>query len=294
MAQSWPALPMASWQDTKDTLQLYAQVVGKIRMALAPPEPEWAHVTLYVTSRGLTTSPIPYGPDTFQIDFDFIAHALYVHRSDGRTQNLKLEPRSVAAFYENVMSIMQDLGIEVTITPLPQEVADPIAFAQDTRHGSYDADAAHRFWRVLSLMDSALKRHRAPFRGRHTPVHFFWGGFDLAYTRYTGKPAAPPPKANFLYRTSMDAEEIYAGFWAGDARFPEPALSSYVYPKPPGIEERTLRPASASWNAQLGLFILRYEDIRTAPSPEDAILEFLRSSYEECASCAGWDRATLG
>ncbi len=294
MPQSWPSLPLAQWQDTKDTLQLYTQIVGKIRMTLAPPEPQWAHVTLYVTSRGLTTSPMPYHGETFQIDFDFIAHKLIVNKSDGQVGNLNLEARSVARFYECVMSLLADLGISVHITPMPQEVPDPIAFTNDTTHSSYDAEYVHLFWRVLSLIDSTLKRHRAPFRGRHSPVHFFWGGFDLAYTRHTGKPASPPPNANFLYRTSMDVEEIYSGFWPGDARFPEPALACYVYPKPPDIERRVLRPSTAFWNAQLGLFIVRYEDIRTARSPEDAILEFLSSSYEECASCAGWDRAILG
>lgn len=293
MSQNWPALPLAQWQSTKDTLQLYTQVVGKVRMVLAPPEPQWSHVTLYVTSRGLTTSPMPYRKRTFQIDFDFIAHKLLIASSDGRTRTLNLEPRSVASFYDCVMSLLSDLDISVTITPMAQEVPDPIAFSQDTTHASYDADYVHRFWTVLSLIDSALKRHRAPFRGRHTPVQFFWGSFDLAYTRYTGKPAAPPPNANFIFRTSMDVEEIYAGFWPGDARFSEPALGCYVYPKPPDLEQRTLRPSAAFWNAQLGLFILRYDDIRTAQSPEDAILEFLSSAYDECASCAGWDRAAL-
>ncbi len=294
MSERWPSLPLTQWQGTKDTVQLYMQIVGKIRMALAPPEPEWSHVTFYVTSRGLTTSPMPYRGETFQVDFDFIAHKLIVGRSDGRTGALNLEPRSVASFYERVMSLLSDMGISVEITPMSQEVPDPMAFAKDTIHSSYDAEHVHRFWQVLSLIDSVLKRHRAPFRGRHTPVHFFWGGFDLAYTRYTGKPASPPPNANFLFRTSMDVEEIYAGFWPGDARFPEPALAAYVYPKPPDIARRIVRPSTASWNEQLGLFVVRYEDIRTAPSPEEAILEFFSSTYEECASCAGWDRSILG
>ncbi len=294
MSESWPSLPLAQWQDTKDTLQLYTQIVGKIRMVLAPPEPQWFHVTLYVTSRGLTTSPIPYHGETFQIDFDFISHKLIVNKSDGQVGSLNLEARSVAKFYESVMSLLADLGINVHITPMPQEVPDPIAFPNDTTHSSYDAEYVHRFWHVLSLIDSTFKRHRAPFRGRHSPVHFFWGSFDLAYTRHTGKPASPPPNANFLFRTSMDVEEIYSGFWPGDARFPEPALAAYVYPKPPDIERRVLQPSTAFWNEQLGLFIVRYEDIRTAQSPEDAILEFLSSAYAECASCAGWNRSVLG
>jgi hypothetical protein len=285
----WPALPLAQWQDTKDTLQLYTQIVGKLRLALTPPEPEWAHVTLYVTARGLTTSPIPYRGDAFSVDFDFIAHELVIARSDGRVKRLALTPRSVASFYDAVMSLLAALDISVAITPLPQEVPDTTPYAQDTKHASYDPVFVHRFWRILLGMDTVLKRHRAPFLGRHTPVHFFWGGFDLAYTRYTGKPAVPPPNANYLYRTSMDAEEIYAGFWPGDARFSEPALACYVYPKPADLEKRILRPAAASWNGQLGLFILPYADVRALASPDAAMLDFLESSYVACAECARWN-----
>jgi hypothetical protein len=284
----WPALPLAQWQDTKDTLQLYTQIVGKLRLALAPPEPQWAQVTLYVTSRGLTTSPIPYRGGAFSVDFDFIAHELIIARSDGRTQKLALGPRTVASFYDAVMSLLRSLDIDVTITPLPQEVPDTTPYAEDTKHASYDPLYVHRFWRVLLGVDIVLKRHRAPYRGRHTPVHFFWGTFDLAYTRYTGKPAVPPATANYLYRTSMDAEEIYAGFWPGDARYPAPALACYVYPKPADLEKRTLRPPAATWNAALGLFILSYDEVRVLASPETAMLEFLESSYGACSACAGW------
>jgi Family of unknown function (DUF5996) len=292
--ERWPPLPLAEWQDTKDTLQLYLQIVGKIRMVLTPPEPQWAHVTLYVTSRGLTTSPIPYERGTFQIDLDFISHVLTVNRSDGRSQKLDLSARSVASFYEKLMSLLAALGISVNITLLPQEVPATTPFTEDTSHASYDRAHVERFWRILSAVDVLLKRHRAPFRGRHTPVHLFWGGFDLAYTRYTGDAATPPPGANFLYKTSMDAEEIYTGFWPGDARFPEAAFACYVYPKPAGLEQRKLRPAAAFWNASLGNFILRYEDVRNSGSPQEDILKFFASSYDECASCAGWDRAKLG
>lgn len=291
MTEAWPSLPLAEWQDTKDTLQLYTQIVGKLRLAFAPPEPEWAHVTFYVTSRGLTTSPIPYEGDSFTVDFDFISHALILARSDGGMKKIALTARTVASFYDAVMSLLSDLNIKVTINPIPQEVADLTPYPQDSKHASYDAGAVNRFWRILVSSDMALKRHRAPFKGRHTPVHFFWGGFDLAYTRYTGKSATPPPGANFLYRTSMDAEEIYAGFWPGDARYPAPAYGCYVYPKPPGLEERPLRPNAAFWNAQIGLFILPYEAVRVANSPGQMILDFLDSAYDACARCAGWDPA---
>jgi len=282
-------LPLDAWESTKDTLQLYMQVVGKIRLALAPPEPQWAHVTLYVTSRGLTTGPMPLRNRTLQIDFDFIAHKLILTASDGGSQSLNLTPRSVANFYDDVFALLEELKIVIDINPIPQEVPTPISFEKDTIHASYDRDFVHRFWQILVFADSALKKHRAPFPGRHTPVHFFWGGFDLAYTRYSGRPATPPPTAPWLIRTSMDAEEIYAGFWMGDARFPEPAFGAYVYPKPDGLELVKIRPASAFWNEKIGLFLLRYDDVRKASSPADTVLEFFSSTYAACASCARWD-----
>ncbi|HXW50639.1 MAG TPA: DUF5996 family protein [Candidatus Acidoferrales bacterium] len=292
-ASPWQPLPLADWQDTKDTLQLYMQVAGKLRLALAPPEPQWAQVTLYVTTRGLTTSPIPYDPGAFSVDFDFIAHELIIARDDGRKRTLPLGPRPVSSFYDAVMSLLADIGVKVAISPIPQEVADLTPLDQDNKHASYDAAYVHRFWQILVVVDKLLKRHRAPFLGRHTPVHFFWGSFDLAYTRYTGKPATPPKGAPWLYRTSMDAEEIYAGFWPGDARFPEPAFGCYIYPKPADVEQRKLRPASAFWSGQLNEFLLRYDDVRNAPSPETAVLDFLDSSYHECSKCGNWDSTLL-
>lgn len=291
--RQWPALPLSAWKDTKDTLHMYAQLVGKVRLALSPAEPEWAHVTLYVTSRGLTTTPIPDAGRTFQIDFDFISHELVISTSDGETRTLALKPRTVAAFYAEVIALLRELKMSVVISPLPQEVANPIPFVDDTKHASYDAEAVHRFWQALSRSDSVMKEFRAPYRGRHTPVQFFWGSFDLSYSRFSGLPADPPPKANRLMRVAMDAQEICFGFWPGDDRFPEAAYFAYGYPRPPGVAQAKILPSLAWWNEQTGLFLVRYEDVRTAESPRKALLEFLSSTYEACATLAGWDRARL-
>ena len=290
---AWPALPLSAWQDTHDSLHMLVQIVGKVRLGLAPAEPEFGHVALYVTARGLTTSPMPCGDRTAQIDFDFIAHQLIVQTSDGAVRNIALIPRPVADFYKEFVPLLSELGIDVKISPVPQEVVDQTPFDQDRHHASYDADSVHRFWQILSRVDSVLKKHRAPFRGRHTPVNLFWGGFDLCYDRFSGRPASPPPGANWLFRKSMDAEQIYAGFWAGDARFPEPAFASYVYPKPEGIEYAAIRPSNASWNAQLGEFMLGYEDMRNSKSPEATLMDFFKSTYEVSANLAKWDRKNL-
>jgi Family of unknown function (DUF5996) len=286
-----PALPLDQWIDTRDTLQRYLQIAGKVRLALCPPEPEFANVSLALTSRGLTTGPMPYHDRSLQIDFDFIAHRVIITTSDGGIRSLDLTPKAVAAFHREIMSLLRELKCTVDCSPIPQEVADLTPFDQDTKHASYDAAAAHRFWQVLRWVDVVLKRYRAPFPGRQTAVQFFWGSFDLAYDRYSGKPAAPPPGANMLFRKSLDAELVYAGFWPGDARFPEPAFASYVYPKPTGIEQAQIRPSTAGWNTQLGEFILRYDDVRAATLPEAVLMEFLESTYDVSARLSGWDPA---
>jgi hypothetical protein len=272
---------------------MLVQIVGKVRLGLAPPEPEFGHVALYATARGLTTSPMPCGTRTAQIDFDFIAHKLIIQTSDGAIRSIALVPQAVAESYKEFVALLAELKIDVEISPIPQEVADQTPFDQDKHHASYDADSVHRFWQVLSRVDTVFKRHRAPFRGRHTPVNFFWGSFDLCYDRFSGRPASPPPAANWLLRKSLDAEQIYAGFWPGDASFPEPAFASYAYPKPEGIERATIRPDSASWNAKLGMFLLRYDDVRASASPEDTLMEFLRSTYQAGADLSKWDRKNL-
>lgn len=288
VAPALPALPLERWQATKDTLHMWLQMIGKLRLELSPPEPEWAHVALYATSRGLTTGPMPYRDRTFQVDVDFVSHEVIVRASDGRERSLRLEPRTVAAFFGDLFAMLESIDIVVHITQTPQEVPDPIPFEKDTVHASYDADAANRFWRQLSFVDTVFKEHRAPFAGRHSPVHFFWGSFDLAYTRYSGKTAAPPPGAGRMMQLAMDVEEIYAGYWPGDARYPEPALGAYAYPKPPGIETRKIGPGQAMWHDQIGLFLLPFEAVRTAADPVAALHEFLSTTFDECRSCAGW------
>jgi Family of unknown function (DUF5996) len=290
---AWPEFPR-SWQDTRDTLHRMLQIVGKVRLKLSPPEPEFGHVALYVTARGLTTSSMRCGNFEVQIDFDFIAHQLVIQTSDGAVRNLALTPRAVADFYSEFQALLSEMSIPVTINPIPQEVADQTPFDQDRHHASYDADSVHRFWQILGRVDTIFKKHRAPFRGRHTPVNFFWGGLDICYDRFSGRAAAPPPGANWLLRKSMDAEQIYVGFWPGDARFPEAAFASYVYPKPEGIENAAIRPSSASWNAQLGEFIWSYDDMRKSESPNNALRDFLKSTYEVSADLAHWDRKSLG
>jgi hypothetical protein len=283
----WPALPLSSWKDSCDTLHMFAQIVGKVRLALAPPEPQWAQVPLYVTARGLTTSPIPYGNRSFQIDFDFISHRLSIASDDGRTKDVELVPRSVADFYAAFVAALHGLGIDVRVWPMPVEVPDPIAFPEDRVHAAYDAGKVQAFWRVLVQADAALKEHRAPFGGRHTPVQFFWGSFDLAYARFSGRPATPPSNDTIM-RIAMDAQEVNAGFWPGDSRFPEPAFWCYAYPKPDGIERLQVRPPAAFWSDVLGEFVLRYEDVRASPDPRATLRDFFASTFEGCARLANW------
>lgn len=283
----WPELPLEPWRATCDTLHMYAQVVGKIRLALSPPEPEWAHVAMYVTPRGLTTGPIPSGDRTFQVDFDFVEHRLEIAVSDGQSATIQLVARSVRDFYRSFMETLRGMDIAVHVWPMPVEVPDPIRFDRDDSHASYDPDAVRRFSRALVHVDAALREHRAPFRRRHTPVQFFFGSFDLAYARFSGRPATPP-SGDTITAAAMDAEEICAGFWPGDDRFPEPAFWCYAYPKPQGAERLTVRPSAAFWSDALGEFVLRYEDVRSAGSPRAALRDFLESTFEGFARLAKW------
>jgi hypothetical protein len=284
----WPSLPLDSWKSTCDTLHLYAQVVGKIRLALTPAEPEWAHVPLYVTARGLTTSPIRTGERVFQLDFDFVAHTLEVVVSDGGMRSIPLVPaKSVAAFYRAVTDALLEMRIDVRVWPMSVETPKPVRLDEDSLDASYDPESANRFWQALVLVDAALKEHRAPFRRRHTPVQFFWGSFDLAYARFSGRPAAPPSQ-DVIVRHAMDAEEICAGFWPGDERFAEPAFWCYAFPKPDGIERMMVRPSAAFWSPEMGEFLLRYEDVRQSESPRAMLLEFFSSTFEACSKLAKW------
>lgn len=288
-SEDWPALPYEEWRPTRDTLHMYLQVIGKLRLALTPHEPQWGNVPLYLTARGLTTSPMLNGNVAFGVDVDFIDHQVVIADTEGRVERVALRPRPVADFYTDFIERLARVGVSAALSVIPSEVPDPIPFPEDTTHASYDPEAARRFWRLLSRVDLVFKEHRAAFRGRSTPVHFFWGSFDLAYTRFSGRPAEPPPGADLIARLSADAEQVCAGFWPGSPQLPEPAFFAYAYPKPPGIEQAAVLPEGAAWNAGIGEFILTFEDARRSGDVRAAVLDFLRSTYEAGASRLDWD-----
>lgn len=290
----WPALPYDEWRDTRDTLHMYTQVVGKIRLALSPFEPQWANVPLYVTARGLTTSPVPSGLRAFDIEFDLVDHRLVLRSSDGGVEQFRLRPRAVSDFFADVMAALARLGVDVTISPGPSEVPDPIPFAEDRTHQSYEPEQANRFFRVLSAVDVVLKEHRSRFNGKAPPVHFFWGSFDLVGARFSGRSATPPPGADTIARYGGDAEQICGGFWPGHAGFPSAAFFAYGYPKPDGVEEAPIRPAGAAWDAEIGEFVFPYEAMRATPDPRRALLDFLESTYDACAQRLGWSPELIG
>ncbi len=289
--ERWPPLPLGEWQDTYKTLHMWTQIVGKIRMALSPPLNHWWHVTLYVNPRGLTTGPVPYPPGIFEIQFDFQKHELTVSTSEGAHVSLPLRPQSVAAFYQGLFEALASLGIAVEIDLKPQEVPDAVPFDRDTTHCSYDAEHANRFWRILVSSAKVFERFRAKFLGKCSPVHFFWGSFDLACTRFSGRIA--PPRKGVISGPAYSHEVCSAGFWPGGGIVDGPAFYSYTIPQPAGIANETIRPQAASWNAQLSEFILMYDDVRRAESPEQALYDFLESTYEAGARLAKWDRAAL-
>ena len=291
--ENWPALPYEAWKDTRETLHMWTQIVGKVRMELSPFVNHWWHVTLYVTPRGLTTSAIPYRGGTFAVNFDFIEHNLFILTSDGTSKTLSLIPRSVAAFYREFMACLQGLGIEVTINTLPSEIRNPIRCDEDEIHASYDPVYAHRFWRILAQVDQVFKEFRSPFLGKCSPVHFFWGSFDLAVTRFSGRRAPERVGADLITREAYSHEVISCGFWPGDETFEAPAFYSYTLPEPLGLSAAPLRPSAAWYNPDRGLFLLRYEDVRSADAPEQVLLEFLQSTYEAGATLARWDREAL-
>jgi Family of unknown function (DUF5996) len=292
--ETWPALPYEQWRDTLATLHLYTQVVGKLRVARSPFEPEWANVGLYLTPRGLTTSAIPHGLESFDAEFDFVDHELVIRTSRAAVERIALTGQDVADFYHQVMEALERLGMPVVITELPQEVPSPIPFPDDREHHTYDPAYARRFWEVLSRIDIVMKRYRARFWGKTSPVHFFWGSFDLATTRFSGRPATPPEGAGTIMRYAEDAEQIAVGFWAGDERMPFPAFYAYGYPQPSGCDGVVCRPQAASWIEEAGLFVLRYDAVREAPDPVQAITEFLDSTYEACAALMDWPEGLGG
>ncbi len=294
----WPELPFSAWADTCATLHLWTQVVGKIRLAHAPLINHWWQVPLYVTSRGLTTSPIFYDARSFQIDFDFIDHNLVIQTSDGATERIALAPRTVADFYADVMSRLRGLGLETRIWTMPVEIPDAVPFDQDREHASYDPEYVQRFWRILIQADRLCTLFRARFLGKVSPVHFFWGSFDLAVTRFSGR-AAPTLTSNSPNLGAWVMQEAYShevsscGFWPGNGGFGQAAFYSYAYPEPPGYSDAPVRPADVYYDQDLGQFILPYEAVRRATSPDDAVLDFLQSTYAAAADLAHWDRAAL-
>jgi hypothetical protein len=287
----WPSLPLGEWQDTYLTLHLWTQIVGKIRMTLSPRLNHWWHATLYVNSRGLTTSPIPYRDGVFEIQFDLLEHRLEISTSSGERRALPLGPFPVAEFYARLMAALHGMGIEVEINTKPQEMAMTTPFDADYEHASYDREYVRRFFQVLVSTGSVMQEFRGRFVGKCSPVHFFWGSFDLACTRFCGRPARPP-RRGAITGPAYSHEVISAGFWPGGG-FEGPAFYAYAAPSPPGLESAAVRPAGAAWNQQLGEFILMYDAVRTSESPRDTLLEFLESTYEAAARLAKWDRAAL-
>ncbi|MFY9610250.1 MAG: DUF5996 family protein [Blastocatellia bacterium] len=290
---AWPSLPLAEWKDTYATLHMWSQIAGKVRLTLSPPVNHFWHSALYVTSRGLTTSPIPSGNRTFEIDFDFIDHELLIRTSNGGVRTLSLAPRSVAEFFAELMATLRSLGSDVTIHAKPDEVANPIPFAEDTLHASYDPEYANRFWRILVQTDRLFKQFRSGFVGKCSPVHFFWGSFDLAVTRFSGRRAPERPGADPITRESYSHEVISHGFWPGGGAIQDAAFYAYSAPVPEGLDKEPLRPAAAFYSQEAKEFFLMYEDVRNAASPDQALLEFMQTTYEAGAKLANWDRAAL-
>ncbi len=294
----WPALPYSEWQATAETLHLWTQIVGKIRCTLSPWINHSWHVTLYLTPRGLTTTSIPHGRHAFEIRFDFIAHELTVEKSDGARRVLPLRAQSVAEFYETLLRTLQEMDLTVTIHPLPNELPNPIRFDQDQKHRSYDPQAAERFWRVLLQCDRVFHRFRSRFCGKCSPVHFFWGSFDLAVTRFSGRaapmhPGGVPHLSDRVTREAYSQEVSSLGFWPGNAENPTPIFYSYAYPEPPGFSGAKVLPKAASYSSAMHEFILPYEDVRTASSPDEVLLDFAQSTYEAAAKLGGWPIAAL-
>jgi hypothetical protein len=292
-SEAWPALPLEAWKDTCSTLHMWTQIIGKIRLKLAPPLNHWWQVPLYLTSRGLTTTPIPFGDRTFDATFDFIDHVLIFQTSDRRLETSPLRPRSVADFYHEVMAILHRLAIDVKIWTMPSEVPSPIRFEEDRQHASYDATHAHRFWRVLLEADTILKEFRTRFIGKASPVHFFWGSFDLAATRFSGRRAPERPGADRITREGYSHEVSSCGFWPGSGSLTGPAFYSYAAPEPSGFKEARIRPAEAFYSAEFSNFLLLYDDVRAAADPHAMVLEFLQRTYEAAATLGRWDRENL-
>lgn len=294
--ETWPDLPLEDWQDTCTTLHMWLQIIGKIRIKLAPLVNHWWQAALYVTSRGLTTSPIPYQERTFQIDLDFIDHVMLIAANNGETRSVELKSRTVADFYRATMEALRSLGIEVAIWTTPVEVQVRIPFERDNQHSAYDPEYAQRFWRVLAQTDRVLKQFRSLFMGKASPVQFFWGSFDLAATRFSGRTApAHPGSSNigrFVMLEAYSHEVSSCGFWPGEG-LGQPAFYAYAYPEPAGFKEYRVQPEEAYYDKNFGEFMLPYSAVRSAASPDEKLLRFAQSTYEAAANTAHWDRASL-
>jgi Family of unknown function (DUF5996) len=289
----WPELPLGAWEDTYHTLHMWTQIVGKVRLALSPNINHWWGVPLYVNAAGLNTSPMPYPRGVFEVQFDFIQHQLAIHTSQATSKTIVLAPRSVADFYLEFMESLAALGIQVKIWKMPVEIPNPIPFDKDTQHASYDAEYVNRFWRILYGCDAIFKEFRAGFMGKASPVHFFWGSFDLAVTRFSGRRAPERPGVDSITREAYSHEVISAGFWPGGGDVKGAAFYAYAAPEPAGFAESSVGPAQAFYHPQLKEFLLMYEDMRRATVPRAALLEFLNSTYDAGAELGNWNRKEL-
>ena len=292
--ETWPRLPLAEWQATREALHMRMQIVGKTRLALAPRQNHWWHVPLYVTARGLTTTPMPYGARTFEVELDLVDHQLVVETNEGVIREIALRPQSVADFYREYMSLLAELGITVKVWPVPVEVDRTTPFLEDRGPAAYEPTHARRFFLMLLQADRITKRFQGRFLGKSSPVHFFWGAFDLAHTRFSGR-RAPAREASewWVLREANSHEEFSVGFWPGSGSVAEPAFYAYARPEPPGFGAAGVRPPAAFYSRELADFILPYEAVRAAPSPDQAVLEFYQSAYDAAADLARWDRAAL-
>jgi len=290
----WPALPLSEWKDTCATLHLWTQIVGKVRLALCAPTKHWWSTALYVTARGLTTSPIPYEKGIFEVHFDFINHALEIQTSLGDTRTFRLVPRTVAAFYEEFMAALRSLGINVKVWDMPVEVPRPVRFTLDKNHASYDPEYAHRFWQILATITPVFENFRAGFVGKSSPVHFFWGSFDLAVSRFSGRRAPLRPNADAITKEGYSHEVISVGFWPGDGEvIKDAAFYAYAAPEPAGFKDSAIKPAKAFYSPEKSEFFLMYDDVRLSNSPEQSLLDFCQTTYNAGANLAHWNRAEL-
>ncbi len=290
---AWPNLPWQEWEATASTLHMWTQIVGKTRLALSPLQAHWWNVPLYVTARGLSTAAMPVAEGVLEIEFDFDGHQLLFRMSSGEKLAVPLRAQSVADFYGEYLACLSQLGVSVKINPVPVEIKDPIPFAEDTQHAAYDPEYVQRFWHILLHVTPIFQRFSSGFIGKVSPVHFFWGSFDLAVTRFSGRRAPERPGFDRIMREAYSHEVISAGFWPGNGGYGEAAFYCYAAPVPDGLADRKARPDAALWDAALGEFVLKYKDLRREPSPDDALMEFLSSTYDAAADVAQWDRAAL-